>query len=52
MLFGTREEDSEFNEYCIPTKQYKTPEDTAYQTFYKEYENLITAMRSDIENKT
>jgi len=35
-----------------PTKQYKKLEKEAYEIFYKEYENLIENMRSEIQKET
>lgn len=35
-----------------PTKKYQKPEKEAFENFYKEYEDLIKEMRSEIGNKT
>ncbi len=35
-----------------PTKKYQKPEEEAFEKFYKEYEDLIQKMRSEIRNET
>ena len=35
-----------------PTKKYQKPEKDAFEKFYKEYEDLIQEMRSEIRNET